>query len=133
MHLRKLILVILAILVSGLVTAGLPAQRQFVDAEIVIARSVQDREPVGAGDDFPSNVGQLAGWTRVTGAANTTIEHVWRYQGMENVIPLRIGQGSPWRTWSRKTIPSDWTGQWTFEVRDAGGNVIATTTFTVGG
>ena len=95
MHLRKLILVILVILVSGLVTAGLPAQRQFVDAEIVIARSVQDREPVGAGDDFPSNVGQLAGWTRVTGAANTTIEHVWRYQGMENVIPLRIGQGSP--------------------------------------
>ena len=133
MHLRKLILVILVILVSGLVTAGLPAQRQFVDAEIVIARSVQDLEPVGAGDDFPSNVGQLAGWTRVTGAANTTIEHVWRYQGMENVIPLRIGQGSPWRTWSRKTIPSDWTGQWTFEVRDAGGNVIATTTFTVGG
>ena len=133
MHLRKLILVILVILVSGLVTARLPAQRQFVDAEIVIARSVQDREPVGAGDDFPSNVGQLAGWTRVTGAANTTIEHVWRYQGMENVIPLRIGQGSPWRTWSQKTIPSDWTGQWTFEVRDAGGNVIATTTFTVGG
>lgn len=133
MHLRKLILVILVILVSGLVTAGLPAQRQFVDAEIVIARSVQDREPVGAGDDFPSNVGQLAAWTRVTGAANTTIEHVWRYRGNENVIPLRIGQGSPWRTWSRKTIPSDWTGQWTFEVRDAGGNVIATTTFTVGG
>ena len=133
MHLRKLILVILVILVSGLVTTGFAAQQRMVDAEIVIARSVDDREPVGAGEDFPSNVGQLAGWTRVTGAANTTIEHVWRYQGMENVIPLRIGQGLPWRTWSRKTIPSDWTGQWTFEVRDAGGNVIATTTFTVGG
>ena len=133
MHLRKLILVILVILVSGLVTTGFAAQQRMVDAEIVIARSVDDREPVGAGEDFPSNVGQLAGWTRVTGAANTTIEHIWRYQGMENVIPLRIGQGSPWRTWSRKTIPSDWTGQWTFEVRDAGGNVIATTTFTVGG
>ncbi len=130
MHLRKLIL---AIPVAVLVTAGLPAQQPVVDAEIVIARSVQDREPVGAGEDFPSNVGQLTGWTRVTGAANTTIEHVWRYQGMENVIPLSIGQGSPWRTWSRKTIPSDWTGQWTFEVRDADGNVIATTTFTVGG
>lgn len=130
MHLRKLIL---AIPVAVLVTAGLPAQQPMVDAEIVIARSVQDREPVGAGEDFPSNVGQLTGWTRVTGAANTTIEHVWRHQGNENVIPLSIGQGSPWRTWSRKTIPSDWTGQWTFEVRDAGGNVIATTTFTVGG
>ena len=131
MHLRKLIPAVL--LSVGLVTAGLPAQQQMVDAEIVIARSVEDREPVGAGEDFPSNVGQLAGWTRVTGAANTTIEHVWRHRGNENVIPLNIGQGSPWRTWSRKTIPSDWTGQWTFEVRDADGNVIATTTFTVGG
>ena len=59
MHLRKLILVIL---VSGLVTAGSAAQQRMVDAEIVIARSVDDREPVGAGEDFPSNVGQLAGW-----------------------------------------------------------------------
>ena len=124
---------ILAILVSGLVTAGFAAQQRMVDAEIVIARSVADREPVGAGEEVPSDVGQLAGWTRVTGAANTTIEHVWRHQGNENVIPPSIGQGSPWRTWSRKTIPSDWTGQWTFEVRDANGNVIATTTFTVGG
>ena len=131
MHLRKLIPVIL--LSVGLVTAGFAAQQRMVDAEIVIARSVDDREPVGAGEEFLSNVGQLAGWTRVTGAANTTIEHVWRHRGNENVIPLNIGQGSPWRTWSRKTIPSDWTGQWTFEVRDADGNVIATTTFTVGG
>ena len=129
MHLRKLILVIL---LSGLVTAGYAAQQRMADAEIVIARSVADREPVGAGEAFPSDVGQLAAWTRVTGAANTTIEHVWRHQGNEDVIQLSIG-GSPWRTWSRKTIPSDWTGQWTFEVRDAGGNVIATTTFTVGG
>ena len=129
MHLRKLIP---AILLLGLVTAGLPAQQQMADAEIVIARNVEDREPVGAGEEFPSNVGQLAAWTRVTGAANTTIEHVWRHQGHENVISLNIGMGSPWRTWSRKTIPSDWTGQWTFEVRDTDGNVMATTTFTVG-
>ena len=96
MHLRKLIPAIL--LSVGLVTARLPAQQQMADAEIVIARSVDDRELVGAGEKFPSNVGQLAGWTRVTGAANTTIEHVWRHQGNENVIPLNIGAGSPWRT-----------------------------------
>ena len=131
MYLRKLIPAIL--LSVGLVTAGLPAQQQMADAEIVIARSVDDREPVGGGEEFPSNVGQLTGWTRVTGAANSTIEHVWRHQGKENVIPLNIGNGSLWRTWSRKTIPSDWTGQWTFEVREADGSVIAMTTFTVGG
>ena len=89
MHLRKLIPAVL--LSVGLVTAGLPAQQQTVDAEIVIARSVDDREPVGAGEEFPSNVGQRAGWTRVTGPANSIIEHVWRHQGKENVIPLSIG------------------------------------------
>ena len=59
MHLRKLILVIL---LSGLVTAGFAAQQRMVDAEIVIARSVADREPVGAGEEFPSNVGQRPNW-----------------------------------------------------------------------
>ena len=58
MHLRKLILVIL---VSGLVTTGFAAQQRMVDAEIVIARSVADREPVGAGEDFSVKRGP-AGW-----------------------------------------------------------------------
>jgi hypothetical protein len=74
----------------------------------------------------------VVAWTRVTGAANTTIEHVWRHGDHELVVPLEIG-GSPWRTWSRKNIPPEWDGEWTFEVRDADGQVVSTTTFTVGG
>jgi hypothetical protein len=54
-------------------------------------------------------------------------------RGEEQVadIELRIG-GSPWRTWSRKTIPADWTGGWRVEVRDAGGAVLQRIDFTIG-
>jgi len=103
-----------------------------VEAEIVIAASVQDREPVDPGTSFPADIGKVTAWTRVTGAANTTIEHVWKHGDLEFVVPLEIG-GSPWRTWSTKNIPPEWAGEWTVEVRDANGTVVASATFTVGG
>jgi hypothetical protein len=130
MHLKNLVL---AATLLGLAPSLLDAQEQAaVTAEVVIAQDVQDREPVGGAEAFPEDVGQLVAWTLVTGAANTTIEHVWKHLDNEFVIPLEIG-GSPWRTWSRKTVPAEWDGAWTFEVRDAAGVVVSTTTFTVGG
>ncbi len=126
---------ILAATLLGLAPPTLDAQESTqaaVTVEVVIALDVQDRQPVGGAETFPEDVGQVVAWTRVTGAANSTIEHVWRYRDHELVVPLEIG-GSPWRTWSRKNIPAEWDGEWTFEVRDADGQVVSTTTFTVGG
>lgn len=120
-----------ALLVTPTV-AGLAAAQEAgsVQVNIVIAHEVVDLEPVDPANAFPADVGRVAAWTRVTGAANTTIEHVWRHADHEFVVPLSIG-GSPWRTWSTKVIPEEWTGEWTFEVR-ANGAVVASTTFTVG-
>ena len=131
MHIRS---IVQAMVMAPLATLSLAAQQDSVavEVEVVIAASIVDREPIGGGTLFPADVGRVAGWTRVTGAANTTIEHVWRHDDLEFVVPLNIG-GSPWRTWSTKTIPSEWVGEWTLEVRDANGDVISTTTFTVGG
>ena len=126
---------ILAATLLGLAPPTLDAQEQTqaaITVEVVIALDVQDRQPVGGAETFPEDVGRLVAWTRVTGAANTTIEHVWRYRDHEFTVPLEIG-GSPWRTWSGKTILPEWDGEWTFEVRDAEGQVVSTTTFTVGG
>jgi len=130
---RRMFIPAFALLVF--VAAGLTAQQQAqmaVSADVVIALNVEEREPVGAAEAFSAGVGQLFAWTKVTGAANTTVEHVWRYQEHELVVPINIG-GSPWRVWSTKNIPPEWTGQWTFEVRTADGSVVATTTFTVSG
>lgn len=106
-------------------------QEMGVEAELVVARQVEDRAPMGEAASFPADVGQVTAWSRITGAEGTTVEHVWRHGENEWVVPLEIG-GSPWRTWSTKTIPPEWTGEWTVEVRDARGNVVASTTFTVG-
>lgn len=103
-----------------------------VSVEAVLARSVMDRMPQDTGSAFPPAVGELILWTRVTGADGQTVNHVWFHGDTEVAnIPLTIG-GSPWRTWSRKTIPAEMTGPWHVEIRDAAGNVIKRIDFTVG-
>jgi hypothetical protein len=100
-----------------------------VDAEV--ATAVVDRMPEGGGMQFSDDVGELFVWTRVTGAENSTLTHVWMHDGNEWPVSLAIG-GSPWRTWSSKVIQPEWTGEWSVEIRDANGNVIETLMFTVG-
>lgn len=102
-------------------------------AEIAIATAVVDRQPEGAGSSFPSDVGTLYCWTRVTGAeGETQVEHVWYYNDQEVArVPLRIA-GSSWRTWSSKTIMATATGNWRVDVVGPDGTVLKSASFTVG-
>jgi hypothetical protein len=110
--------------------AATPAAATVTDA--VVAKSVLDRQPQDTGTAFPADVGQLVCWTKVSGAAGATLHHVW-FHGDTQVgdVELQVG-GSPWRTWSRKTVPADWTGPWHVEVRDASGTALKRIDFTVG-
>jgi hypothetical protein len=107
------------------------AQETPVTVDIAVTRSVADRMPVDTASAFPADIGQVACWTRVTGAAGTTIQHVWIHGENEYPVSLNVG-GSPWRTWSTKSIPPEWAGEWRVEVRDGAGTVLATARFTVG-
>jgi hypothetical protein len=110
--------------------AAAPATALSVEA--VLARAVMDRVPHDTGTSFPATVGELFLWTRVTGAApEDAIHHLW-FRGAEQVadVELRIG-GSPWRTWSRKTITPEDVGEWHVEVRDAAGNVLQRVGFVI--
>src|SRR5881628_984105 len=100
--------------------------------EAVVAKAVMDRQPQDTGTAFPADVGQLNCWTKVEGAGGSSLHHVW-FHGDTQVgdVELQVG-GSPWRTWSRKTVPADWTGAWHVEVRDAAGTVLKRIDFTVG-
>ena len=109
-----------------------PAAQSTATVEAVLARSVLDRAPQDTGVAFPADVGQLVLWMRVTGGEGQTLNHVWFYGDTEvGNVPLTIG-GSPWRTWSRKTIPMEATGAWHVEIRDAAGTVLKRIDFTVG-
>ncbi|HEY6808148.1 MAG TPA: DUF2914 domain-containing protein [Gemmatimonadales bacterium] len=106
--------------------AGAPT----IDA--VLTRAVVNHLPQDTLTTAPADVGTLVLWTKVSGGAGQSIHEVW-FHGDTQVgdVTLAIG-GSPWRTWSRKTIPADWTGAWHVEVRDGAGAVLKRVDFTVG-
>jgi len=112
--------------------AAAPAAAAIDVAEAVVAKAVVDRQPQDSGSTFPADVSQLVCWTKVSGATGASIHHVW-FHGDTQVgdVELQVG-GSPWRTWSKKAVPSDWTGAWHVEVRDAAGTVLKRIDFTVG-
>ena len=99
-----------------------------------VATDVVDREPVGAADTFPGNVGQVYYYTALEGDfPQSRFEHVWLHDGQEVArVPL-TAEGPRWRTWSRKTIGPDMTGEWEVQVVDEGGAVLESTSFTIDG
>ena len=109
-----------------------PAATAPVNVEAVLARTVADRAPQDTGTAFSDSVGSVVLWMRVTGANGQTLHHVW-FHGDDQVgdVALNVA-GSPWRTWSRKTIPAEATGAWHVEIRDAAGTVLKRIDFTVG-
>jgi hypothetical protein len=140
---RTTLLLALAPLAAGVVRAQGTMQMQdttkprpaatITVTEAVVAQTVVDRAPQDTGSAFPATVAQLVCFTKVSGgSAGTTVHHVW-FHGETQVADIELHvDGSPWRTWSRKTIPAEWTGAWHVEVRDAAGNVLKRIDFTVG-
>lgn len=107
------------------------AGQEAPSVEAVLATGVEEMMPVGEAQEFPADVERVYLWTRVTGAADSSIQHVWIHDDMEWPVTLQIG-GSPWRTWSSKVIPPEWSGEWRVEIRDEAGNLLDTRSFVVG-
>lgn len=121
----------LGMLALGLIAAVPPVQ-QAASVEIAVGKSVAAGMPVDTASSFAADVGQVAAWTRVTGlAAGSKITHLWIHGADSSRVELNIG-GSPWRTYSRKTIPAGVTGDWTIEVLGPDGAKLATKTIKVG-
>ena len=124
-------LLALALLLVVVTPRNAAAQNE-ISVELLTATGVENRQPVGVADTFPSDVGKVYAWMRVTGATDQAIQVVWSYGSLTFNVPLEIG-GSPWRTWSSKIILPVWTGEWTVEVLDAQGESITGTTFMIEG
>jgi hypothetical protein len=100
--------------------------------EALICRGIANRAPLEPGETFESSVGRLYCFTRVTGAnRDTVILHIW-YPPDRNLYEQSLPVKSPsWRTWSCKTVPADWTGEWHVEVAAEDGTVLKTLVFEV--
>ena len=99
----------------------------------VVATGIEDREPVGEATAFPADVGTVYFYTVFEGDfGEQRLEHVWLRDGEEVArVPL-TARGPRWRTWSAKTIPSEWAGSWTVRVVDANDAELASVEFSVG-
>ena len=118
-------------------TAARPAApaASSISVAVVLTNNVVDRAPQDTVTTLaaPAEADTVYLWTRVSGAEpGTVLHHVW-FKGDEQVADVELTiNGSPWRTWSRKTIGAGDTGSWRVEVRDAAGTVLQTVSFTVG-
>jgi len=139
MYKRIIVIAIAAVIMLPLVAAAqtekeAAAPSTALSVEAKLCTGIQDRQPVGEAESFPADVGQVYLWCRITGASGeTNIHHVWLHEGKETANVTLTVKGSSWRTFSSKTIPPAWTGNWEVRVVGTDGNVLKSLTFTVGG
>jgi hypothetical protein len=116
---------LVAAIVLGLVTPAARAEGLAV-AEAKLGKGVQEREIVDETTTFAVNEKAYL-WLRVTGGPGN-VNVSWSVADHTDSVPLEIG-GSPWRTWSSKTL---WrAGEWTVTARDGEGNVLTKIEFRV--
>ena len=108
-----------------------PTGRPRVERDL-LATAVIDREPTKAPFPVPPHVGRLYYFTEVVDAGlPTTILHIWYWRNRYISAVLLKVRGPRYRTWSYKTIPRTWTGEWRVEARTPDGKVLSSKTFIV--
>jgi hypothetical protein len=108
-----------------------PAAQTVAVADAKIGTAVESMEVVGEAATFPSMVGKVYCWTKVTGGAGQSVTHAWYRDGQkvsEVVLPLRFDSV---RTWSYKTITAELKGAWKVEVLAPDGTALKTVEFQV--
>jgi hypothetical protein len=111
----------------------LPAQeKQTKNLKVIkaeLGKDVQNKVLVDTTKTFAVNEKAYL-WMRLTGGPADSITVTWKTGNQSYSSKLNIG-GSPWRTWSYKTLAD--TGAWTVTVTDAGGTVLKEMNFEVKG
>jgi len=114
-------------------TPATPPPAPSLSVEVEICTAVVDRAPAGTATSFGADVGTLYCWSKITGAAGeTTIKHIWMYEGKKMAVVDLPVKSNYWRTHSSKKILPEWTGNWEVQVVDAAGDTLKTAAFTVG-
>lgn len=114
-------------------TGGAAAEEPpFNVARLVVGTDVQEREPVGVADVFPPGTPTVYCFLEARDIMQATeVAMVWFWGDVEVArVPLTIGAGSRWRTYSRKQI-GDLQGNWKVYIQDATGQILGTVQFMV--
>jgi hypothetical protein len=109
-----------------------PAKSELSIEKAVVAKGVENREPVEPGETFSKDVGTVYCFAKIVGAKGPTdIKFTW-YNGDKDMGTVSFPVStSPWRTWASKTIEPSMTGAWKVEIKDSSGNLLATASFKI--
>lgn len=101
-----------------------------VYAELTVSRAtfcedIEEREPVNSAESFPATIEQVYCFAEIQGAEpNTTVKHIWYYEGEKVAEIDMVINGPRWRTYSYKTITPDMKGKWGVEITDSESRVL---------
>ena len=101
--------------------------------EIMICRGIYKRNPIKPGINFINNVDSLFCYTKISNSGpKQEVKHIWYFEDMEiTSVVYNIKPSFNYRSWSRKTIYPNQTGQWRVDVIDSYGNLLGTRSFTI--
>jgi len=98
-----------------------------------LTTAINNNEPVDKVTQLSNDQTRIYFFTDVRNLGGQKIIHRWEHKGKVMAeIPLDVG-GSPWRTYSSKTLDPSWTGEWKVTAVDGTGNTLSATTFTYSG
>lgn len=99
---------------------------------MVIATGIENREPIGVAEAFPSSTQKVYCFVEARNIQeDSTVTIVWSLNGKEvHRYAISLKKGFRWRTYSEKTIHG-MTGDWKVDLLDSSGNILRTATFRV--
>jgi hypothetical protein len=110
-------------------SAQAAASPAFSVDSMAIATSIESREPVGVNSEFPSDVGKVSCWAKVSSSqAPVAVKFIWYKDGQvvfEWLYSLITESG---RLWATKTVS---TGKWKVDIIDGAKNIAKTISFEV--
>jgi len=134
-----LLSVILLIICTASVNAATATQAMaeqdtpvFAVTRLVIAGSIEDREPVGAVGAYSASTEKVYCFLEATDITeNTEVSFVWYHENTKKaIVILPLNKGPKWRTYSSKKL-GGLTGEWKVVLYDADGRVVHDVGFTV--
>ena len=132
---RRLLLTVglSAVLVLTLLAAGAAAQNAPFSVErLVVGTDVDQREPVGVTDVFPTGTETVFCFLEARNITRPVeVQMVWYFGDAEVArVPLSMGAGPRWRTFASKKI-GDRQGNWKVYLQDDADQVLGSVQFVV--
>ncbi len=130
---KGILLCVLAWFVTALTALPVAASEEAAEFEVgrlVVARGIEDREPVDIGTRFSTDVEVVYCFLEAVNIKqDTTAIFLWLHNGKEvHKTELPLTTGTRWRAWAVKTVHGA-EGLWVVELYDGKGNFLDSVEF----